>query len=577
MARRNKRTRRRVPGYGTGILTSESIRALLSENRDAICSGTFEPPIGTWDVSGVEDMEGLFKGWHEFNEPIGEWYTRSVTNMASLFEGCSSFNQPLDWDTSEVIDMSRMFYGCASLAQTFDFEMGEVLTAQDMFGSCDGVKLVARNPNSDVTVQLKIDMLGNYPADSTTEFPVYTLGPNRDRCHGRSRGAHTAVYDTRESRRRVLPALRADIESGRITGCKPMPSAYRWPLIFGVCSSGRPGGVDREYILENADPANDTEDVLVVTRAGQRRATRSRHGAITAFARVDVSDKPKLGFLGDVKVHDSWRRGTAYVPLVVSSVDAPPGHAAEALAECLKLAKESKRMLVLSAVFSAVLWYLNTCFLEDTYQVLVRTRESFEQTRAYALSDRDGIDLERTIKDALRKDLTEVAFVFGAKGVSGRDVLAGMDYAGLWYARPKDLGRYVRMFRASAEPLVRGYSYEYMDYADASTERAQGARGYMYETEDAGFGTKKGRMYGRVYLAGELVRADEDKDYAVFEVEGKRVKIPKGPMTGFRRTFRNYTARDSEWTDDPSLHGVTIKVEPGENQEEPRLRIIRAD
>lgn len=61
MARRNKSTRRRVPGYGTGILTSESIRALLSENRDAICSGTFEPPIGTWDVSGVDDMEGLFK------------------------------------------------------------------------------------------------------------------------------------------------------------------------------------------------------------------------------------------------------------------------------------------------------------------------------------------------------------------------------------------------------------------------------------------------------------------------------------------------------------------------------------
>lgn len=42
-------------------------------------------------------------------------------------------------------------------------------------------------------------------------------------------------------------------------------------------------------------------------------------------------------------------------------------------------------------------------------------------------------------------------------------------------------------------------------------------------------------------------------------VEGKRVKIQTGPMTGFRRTFRNYTARDSEWTDDPSLHGVTIK------------------
>ena len=62
MTRRNKSTRRRVLGYGTEILTSESIRALLSENRDAICSGTFEPPIGTWDVSGVDNMEGLFEG-----------------------------------------------------------------------------------------------------------------------------------------------------------------------------------------------------------------------------------------------------------------------------------------------------------------------------------------------------------------------------------------------------------------------------------------------------------------------------------------------------------------------------------
>ena len=37
-------------------LRNESIRMVMKENKDAIISGTFYPPIGEWNVAGVTDM-----------------------------------------------------------------------------------------------------------------------------------------------------------------------------------------------------------------------------------------------------------------------------------------------------------------------------------------------------------------------------------------------------------------------------------------------------------------------------------------------------------------------------------------
>ena len=64
-------------------------------------------PIGTWDVSQVTDMSGLFED--QFNEDISDWDTSRVTDMSGMFSS-ATFNQDIsNWDTSSVTTMSHMF------------------------------------------------------------------------------------------------------------------------------------------------------------------------------------------------------------------------------------------------------------------------------------------------------------------------------------------------------------------------------------------------------------------------------------------------------------------------------------
>ena len=43
---------------------------------------SFNQPIGTWDVSGVLDMNHMFRENKVFNQPLENWDVRNVKNMA---------------------------------------------------------------------------------------------------------------------------------------------------------------------------------------------------------------------------------------------------------------------------------------------------------------------------------------------------------------------------------------------------------------------------------------------------------------------------------------------------------------
>ncbi|BCZ17837.1 hypothetical protein NHP190003_11190 [Helicobacter sp. NHP19-003] len=67
--------------------------------------------IGKWDVSHVENMEGMFMNQMHFNEPLRHWNTARVKNFSYMFANAARFNQPIDaWNTSSGVDFSYMFY-----------------------------------------------------------------------------------------------------------------------------------------------------------------------------------------------------------------------------------------------------------------------------------------------------------------------------------------------------------------------------------------------------------------------------------------------------------------------------------
>jgi surface protein len=59
------------------------------------------PPIATWDVHLVTNMDRLFAD-SDFNDDIGGWNTESVTTMADMFRGALAFNQLLQLNTQRV-------------------------------------------------------------------------------------------------------------------------------------------------------------------------------------------------------------------------------------------------------------------------------------------------------------------------------------------------------------------------------------------------------------------------------------------------------------------------------------------
>ena len=68
--------------------------------------------IGSWDVSSITSMNGMFHSAFSFTgDGIGEWDTSKVTDMNGMFYEATSFTGDGigSWDVSEVVKMHFMF------------------------------------------------------------------------------------------------------------------------------------------------------------------------------------------------------------------------------------------------------------------------------------------------------------------------------------------------------------------------------------------------------------------------------------------------------------------------------------
>ena len=98
----------------------------------------FNGDISCWDVSNVEDMEGMFNWCEKFNCDISDWDVSKVKNMYYMFNCCENFNRNISqWDVSDVKSMEGMFEYCTNFRQNLDsWNVSNVKNMYNAFNEC---------------------------------------------------------------------------------------------------------------------------------------------------------------------------------------------------------------------------------------------------------------------------------------------------------------------------------------------------------------------------------------------------------------------------------------------------------
>ena len=362
--------------------------------------------------------------------------------------------------------------------------------------------------------------------------PVFRVGPS-DRPPRVEGDATVLVLDGEHPhRRRELDLIVQREGDGEWHGERDIDPAHRWEHTQGVDRDG----VD---VLMYVDMARyDPSITAVVVKSG---------GMPTALVLITLDPPDTYGAC----FHASWDEHIATIKLLSTADDAPKGHAALAMAHAMTYARERGRKLVcLSALSTAVAYYLNNCFGGGVHAFLIETEDAFERSRTYALSSstsaRDYVDIARLINETVHSEtVPTVAFV-----LHGKDALAGLDYERIIEGPPPLtprawLGRHVLMSRVSARtPLVVGRTYE----AILETEqprRTQALTGYVVHTT----------RLGHRKFVGELVQVGRRRgtvaswgpgEVATFAngILGRFVDITFDASIAFRRTVRTHPVVD---------------------------------
>ncbi len=77
--------------------------------------------LSKWKVFNVEICENMFWGCSNFNSDLSNWNVQNIKYANGMFNGCTQFNSDLSkWNVCELEESNHMFNGCINLKSDFN-------------------------------------------------------------------------------------------------------------------------------------------------------------------------------------------------------------------------------------------------------------------------------------------------------------------------------------------------------------------------------------------------------------------------------------------------------------------------
>jgi hypothetical protein len=121
-----------------------------------------------WDVSKVENMNGLFKDCGELRNNLGKWDVSNVKYMNNMFENCSNQGFGLrNWNLRNLETANEMFKGCSNFNEdisAWGSDLSKFREGRDMFEGSEDFQQDLTNWAVQVNV---LNLFGNMGLEST--------------------------------------------------------------------------------------------------------------------------------------------------------------------------------------------------------------------------------------------------------------------------------------------------------------------------------------------------------------------------------------------------------------------------
>ena len=92
------------------VFTPNSKSDLIMAIQSWSVGNTDDGHISNWDVSNVNNMQGMFSNSEKFNQHLSKWNVSNVMDMSFMFENATIFNGDISrWNVSNVIHMQSTF------------------------------------------------------------------------------------------------------------------------------------------------------------------------------------------------------------------------------------------------------------------------------------------------------------------------------------------------------------------------------------------------------------------------------------------------------------------------------------